>query len=94
MKRHRLSVQKRTNTKSESAYLRRPRVENYHYYAVYLFALEPPGEVSERGEIFSRVPGDLDIENLDRMHNTDFLNQVETDDSGIDSALEDSDGWD
>ena len=94
MKRHGLSVQKRTNKKPENAYLRQHQVENYHYYAIYLCALQPPGEVGERGHEFGRVIEELDIEDVDRIHSVDFLNQVETDDSGIDSNVEDSDGWD
>ena len=93
MKRHQISVQRRTNKKPKSSFGRMHRVQNYHYYTVYLMALEPPGQTHDRGSDFGHDLQQEELQVLDQMYQRDFHSDAdETEDEGI-SEFEDGDGY-
>ena len=69
------------------------RVQNYHYYTVYLMALEPPGQTHERRSDFGHDLQPEELQVLDQMYQRDFHSDAdETEDEGI-SEFEDGDGY-
>ena len=91
-KRHKISSQRATNKKPKSIFERLHKVKNYHYYSIYLCALEPPGTVGDRAEEHSHAKGKLTVEEVDKYCSQNFYRADDTSDDELPEG--DTDGWD